>query len=215
MNNEEKIQTHYVKKTTTLWIAFLCLVVGFLLGTFYHTLFNRGDNVRKITVNQPVSPPPSGNTASAKPQSPQPSPLILKLEQQVAAEPQNAEAWARLGHAYFDIDDYTNAIRTYKKHLELEPDNADVWTDLGIMYRRIGNPTEAIRCFDKAIAADPRHQPSRYNKGVVLMHDLQDAEAAVKAWEELVAINPEAKTQDGRPIKAMIQSFRAPSPHQK
>lgn len=213
MDKEEKNETHYVKKTTALGIASLCLVVGFLLGTFYHTLFNRGEKVRKITVNQPVSQP--GSSGAQPSQPPQPSGLILTLEKAVAADPQNAEAWARLGHSYFDSDDFTNAIRAYKKHLELKPGNADVWTDMGIMYRRSGDPTEAIRCFDKAIEANPRHQPSRYNKGVVLMHDMQNAEAAVKTWEELVAINPDAKTQDGRPIKDMIQNFRMPSPQPK
>jgi cytochrome c-type biogenesis protein CcmH/NrfG len=210
MDKEENNEAQYIKKSTTLLIAFFCLVVGFLLGAFYHTLFNRGDRVRKMTVNQPIA-----QVENTKPQASQPSGLILSLEQAVAAAPQDAEAWARLGHAYFDIDDYTNAIRAYKKHLELKPKNADVWTDLGIMYRRSGNPTEAVRCFDKAIEANPRHQPSRYNKGVVLLHDLQNAEAAVKAWEELVTIYPDAKTQDGRPLKEMIQNFRMPAPQSK
>ena len=83
-----------------------------------------------------------------------------------------------------------------KKHLELNPNNADVWTDMGVMYRRKGRPDGALRAFNKAIEINPHHQQSRFNKGIVLMHDLKNPEAGVRAWQELVSIYPDAKTQD-------------------
>jgi hypothetical protein len=43
------------------------------------------------------------------------------------------------------------------------------------------------------VKIDPRHEISRFNKGIVLMHDLQDQKGALQAWEELVKINPIAK----------------------
>jgi tetratricopeptide (TPR) repeat protein len=86
---------------------------------------------------------------------------------------------------------------------------------MGVMYRRSGNPQEAIRCFDKAAAIDPRHRQSRYNKGIVLMHDLKNPAGAIKAWEELVAIYPDAKTQEGILIRDMINKFRSSSPPEK
>jgi tetratricopeptide (TPR) repeat protein len=86
---------------------------------------------------------------------------------------------------------------------------------MGVMYRRSGNPQEAMRCFDKAAAIDPRHRQSRYNKGIVLMHDLKNPEAAIKAWEELVSIYPDAKTQEGIPLSDMIKKFRSSSPGEK
>jgi cytochrome c-type biogenesis protein CcmH/NrfG len=143
--------------------------------------------------------------------TPQPG-VISALEKEVAANPQNAEAWARLGHNYFDIDDTANAVRAYKKHLGLKPGNADVWTDMGVMYRRMGKPHEALRCFEKAIEINPRHRQSRFNKGIVLMHDLENPEAAVRAWEELVNIYPDARTQEGTPLDELIKKFRSSSP---
>ena len=163
-----------------------------------------------MTVRQPTSQV----QAPVSPVSP-PSNVIPALEEKVAANPQDAEAWARLGHGYFDSDDPANAIRAYKKSLGLKPGNANVLTDMGVMYRRKGNPQEAIRCFDKAIEIDPKHRQSRYNKGIVLMHDLKNPEAAIKAWEELVNIYPDTKNQEGIPLKEAIEKFRSSLPSKK
>jgi tetratricopeptide (TPR) repeat protein len=83
------------------------------------------------------------------------------------------------------------------------------------MYRRKGRPDEALRSFNKAMEINPRHQQSRFNKGIVLMHDLKNPEAAIKAWEELVNIYPEAKTQEGIPLTDMIKKFRSSTPSTK
>lgn len=222
MKKETNIQNQnaVIKRSTALLLAAVCLAIGFLLGFLSSSVFSGGTEVRKMTLRQTETQTETQAPVQAQgPMGQQPNPqlagAISALEQAVAVDPKNAEAWARLGHTYFDNNDPNNAIRAYKKHLELNPNNADVWTDMGIMYRAMGNPTEAIRCFDKAIEIDPRHRQSRYNKGVVLMHDLEDPEAAVKAWEELVKIFPDAKTQDGRPLKDLIDTFRTPPPQPK
>jgi tetratricopeptide (TPR) repeat protein len=110
-----------------------------------------------------------------------------------------------LGHTYFDMNRYGEAIDAYKKSLELKPDNADVWTDLGVIYRRSGKPTEAVRAFNKAVEINPRHQQSRFNKGIVLMHDLNDPEGALRVWQEPVNINPDARTPNGQSVKELIK----------
>jgi cytochrome c-type biogenesis protein CcmH/NrfG len=213
MKKEENIKNRdaVIKRSTALIIAAVCLAAGFLAGMFYSTGFSGNRKIRKMTINP--SPSPARVSQPQVPASPpQPSGVISALEEKVAANPQDADAWARLGHGYFDNDDPTNAIRAYKKSLELKPDNANVLTDMGVMYRRKGNPQEALRCFDKAAAIDPQHRQSRYNKGIVLMHDLKNPEAAIKAWEELVSIYPEAKTQEGILIRDMIKKFRSSAP---
>jgi tetratricopeptide (TPR) repeat protein len=92
--------------------------------------------------------------------------------------------------------------------LEISPDNANVWTDMGVMYRRNGNPQEAINAFDKAIEADPKHEVSRMNKGIVLLHDLKDTDGAIKAWEGLLEVNPVAMAPTGRSVDEMVQQIK-------
>jgi tetratricopeptide (TPR) repeat protein len=90
----------------------------------------------------------------------------------------------------------------------LNPNNADVTTDLGVMYRRTGQPQKAIEAFDKAAKIDPGHETALFNKGIVLMHDLNDLERAVKAWEELVKRNPAATSPTGQPVKNLVEKLK-------
>jgi tetratricopeptide (TPR) repeat protein len=76
------------------------------------------------------------------------------------------------------------------------------------MYRRSGNPQEAIKSFDKAAEVDPKHEISRMNKGIVLLHDMNDMEGAIKAWEELLEINPVAVSPTGQSIDQMVQQMK-------
>ena len=133
---------------------------------------------------------------------------IFELERRTVEKPDDVEAGTHLGHLYFDANNYDKAILAYNKSLEFKPDNADVLTDLGIMYRRSGHPEDAISAFDRAIKVDPHHETSLFNKGIVLMHDLNDKEGAIKAWEKLVSINPNAQTPTGQSVRELIKKVR-------
>ena len=134
--------------------------------------------------------------------------MIVALENETRSNPANLDAWIELGNAYFDTNQYEKSIDAYRKALEMDPSNANVWTDMGIMYRRNGNPQEAINSFDKAIEVDPKHEISRMNKGIVLLHDLKDTEGAIKAWEGLLEVNPIAMAPTGRSVDEMIQQIK-------
>lgn len=205
MKKVEQVEIEYVKKTTTMLIAVICLAAGFALGIVYTSLDSNKEKNTPVT-NVQVSPqaPQSNNASAVQIQNMN---LIVQLEQTVSADPKNTDAWAQLGHAYFDTDQYGKAIDAYTTYLGMKPDNADIWTDLGVMYRRKGNPAEAIRSFDKAIRIDPGHQQSRFNKGVVLLTDLKDRAGAAAAWQELLKINPSAKAPNGRPISELVNEL--------
>ena len=131
---------------------------------------------------------------------------LLKAE--VIKNQDNTAAWILLGQVYFDTDQYLKAIDAYKKALELDPRNVDVLTDLVIMYRRSGQPQNAIESFDQAVVIDPKHETARFNKGIVLMHDLKDQKGAIKAWEELLEINPLSMVGDNQSVDQLIKHYR-------
>jgi len=130
------------------------------------------------------------------------------LEAEVINNQENTEAWIQLGHVYFDTEKYDKAINAYEKALKLNPRNANVLTDLGIMYRRSGRPDKAIKAFNKAIAVDPKHETSRFNKGIVLMHDLKDRDGAIRAWEELLEINPLAMAGNNQSVDQLVNHYK-------
>ncbi|KPK27113.1 MAG: hypothetical protein AMJ61_06840 [Desulfobacterales bacterium SG8_35_2] len=203
MAKQKSPEGNYVKMETMLIVALITMVIGFLGGVFYSALQSSPTgSVQTTSVPPPQQQqqqPPSLTSEQARD--------ILNLEQEVAANPTNVAAWTQLGHVYFDTNNYAKAIRAYEKSLELRPDDANVLTDLGVMYRRNGQPEKALTAFDRAIVVDPRHEQSRFNKGIVLRYDMNDREGAVKIWEELLEINPNAMAPNGMPVSEAIKTL--------
>jgi len=181
-----------IAQKTAILVAFAAFVCGFGAGVGV-TLYK----------SEPIAcavPDSSQNTDYAK--------MAMDLELRVGGNPQDIEAWVHLGNVYFDTDQFPKAIDAYEKALALKPDSPDVWTDLGIMYHRDGRPQKAIECFDQAMVIDPRHEHARFNKGIVLIHDMQDQTGAIQAWEELLEINPLAMASNGQSVDEMVKRYR-------
>ena len=105
-------------------------------------------------------------------------------------------------------DQPDKAIEAYTRSLALHPGDANLMTDLGVMYRNTGQKDKAIESFDKARQLDPKHEPSRLNKGIVLLFDMNDPAGAIASWEELLRINPEAKMTDGTSVREFIAQLK-------
>ena len=201
MAKQKSPETGFVKKETTMIVALVALVVGFLGGIFYSAMQSSPSGPVQTTSGPPPQQQqqPGFSSDQAK--------KILALEQEVALNPTNVNAWIQLGNIYFDTNSFEKAIRAYEKSLELSPNNANVLTDLGVMYRRAGQPQKALDAFDRAMTIAPGHEQSRFNKGIVLRYDLNDREGAIKAWEELLKINPNAMAPNGIPLTEAIKTL--------
>jgi cytochrome c-type biogenesis protein CcmH/NrfG len=198
---KQKTDAQYVRKET-FWLAtLLSLAVGFFGGVVFAVLKSDSGGIQ----GAPQAQRPRAQAPAALPVR---SELMKALEDETAKNPQNTQAWIQLGNEYFDSGQNEKAIHAYREALELDPTNANVWTDMGIMYRRSGNPQEAIRAFDKAIEADPKHEPARLNKGIVLLHDVDDFDGAIAAWEGLLEVNPIAMAPTGRSVDEMVQQMK-------
>ena len=187
----------YVRKETFWLVTLLALAVGFFGGVMFGVF-------KTDTAEMPGRPAPAPTQAA----DPGKASIIAALEKETRSNPVNLDAWVEQGNANFDSNQYEKSIGAYRKALEINPGNATVWSDMGVMYRRNGNPQEAIKAFDKAIEADPKHEVSRMNKGIVLLHDLQDTDGAIKAWEGLLEVNPVAMAPTGRSVDEMVQQIK-------
>ena len=205
MAKQKSHEGNFVKKETVMIVALIALVIGFLGGIFY-SAFQSGPTGNVQTASGPAGSPQQQQQRQSNLSNEQ-AKSILSLEQEVAVNPTNVDAWTQLGHVYFDTENFAKAIRAYEKSLELSPDNPNVLTDLGVMYRRNGQPEKALEKFDRAIAVAPNHEQSRFNKGIVLRYDMNDREGAVKVWEDLIRINPSATAPNGQPLSEAIKSL--------
>ena len=202
--------TDFVRKNTMLLASLICLIVGFLVGVIF-SAYKSGPGVQVPAGMPQQSPKPRQQASQEETITEDQAKHILALEKEVVANPDNVDAWTQLGNLYFDTNNFDSAIRAYKKSLALKPDNANVQTDLGVMYRRAGQPEQAIKAFEKAVEIDPKHEVARFNTGIVLLHDLNDREGALKAWQGLVDINPAAMTPGGKPLADLIKALRGSS----
>jgi cytochrome c-type biogenesis protein CcmH/NrfG len=193
---EKKKQPGYIKTENTILMVFIALTIGFVGGIVFG-VYKSGAIPPQGSGMPPVANNASDHTAE-----------IEALRQRTLSNPEDADSWIQLGHLYFDSDQFKEAINAYETALKIKPNNPDVLTDLGVMYRRSGNPKEAIAKFDQAISLDPTHQVSRFNKGVVLMHDLNDAKGAIDTWQQLVELNPDAKAPNGQLVKDLLAQLK-------
>ena len=198
----KNVDNQYVRKETFWLVSLLALAVGFFAGVMFAVF--KSDNV--AVPGQPQAQVPQ--TPQSQAADPGRLNMIAALEKETRDNPSNVKSWIELGNSYFDAGQHEKSIQAYRKALEIDPNNANVWTDMGVMYRRNGNPQEALKAFDKASEVDPRHEVSRMNKGIVLLHDMNDMDGAIKAWEELLEVNPVATAPNGQSIDQMIQQMK-------
>ena len=122
-------------------------------------------------------------------------------------DPNNLQALIGIGNLYFDTNQDLLAIENYRKALAMDPTNTNVRTDMAVCYRRSGNPAKAVEELKKAISTNPRHALSRYNLGVILIQDMHDVEAGIKAWEALLENIPDYPDRES--LKAEIARMRS------
>jgi cytochrome c-type biogenesis protein CcmH/NrfG len=194
MAKKNSPDSQQVSKQTLMTSVVVALMVGFFGGLVF--------GIYKTSSGLPIAQPGSMPDDDGRAQ------MFQALTDKVRQNPDDAAAWIQLGHLNFDRNAVPEAIEAYEKALALQPDNAPVRTDLGIMYRRANRPEEAIRAFDRAIASDPKLENARFNKGIVLLHDLDDRAGAIQAWEELLKINPVAMAPNGQSVDELIMHYR-------
>ncbi len=199
------------KETVILYIA-IALVVGFVGGVTVGILWmTKGAEKPAMVQAPPTAAPGAPAPAPTARESIEAASQVKTLKEIVKKDPKNLPAWVELGNLYFDMDQPNEAIDAYSHYLAVKPDNPDVRTDMGIMYRKLGQFDKALDEFRKAARSDPKHVNSRYNIGLVLLHDKQDMQGAIKAWEEYLKVDP--NSEKAQRIRAQIQKMKSmPAP---
>ncbi len=123
------------------------------------------------------------------------------------SDPKNAGANLQLGNAYFDAEQYANAIKSYEAAVTLDPKNPDASTDLGVSYYYTDRPDEALKQFAHSLSLDPRHTKTLLNQGIVLAFGKQDLAGAAEAWKQVVAIAP--TSQEGQAAQRGLEGIAA------
>ena len=222
MNQTVKKENMITRQTFYISIL-ISLTVGFLIGTAY-TSFNLADSRQPGKKHMPPAmmgnmpkdtPVPGKGAGDAQKQdlAAMADAHIRELQGVLKEDPDNPQAWIELGNAFFDLDRFGDAINAYEKSLSIQPDNPHVLTDLGVMYRRNKESEKALEAFSRAIAVQPGFESAWFNKGIVYMHDLNDISKAIEAWEQLLKVNPTAKTNGGKRVSELVETLKSQVPN--
>jgi cytochrome c-type biogenesis protein CcmH/NrfG len=198
MNSDSKTLKGYIKTENTILFLFIAVAVGFIGGIVFGAY--RNSRLPVIDHNHAQVTTPAITSDQQR--------IITDLVRKTKENPNNHNNWEQLGHLYFDTEQFGKSIEAYEKSLQLRNDRPDIWTDLGVMYRRSGDSKRAVECFERALSLEPDHQIALFNKGLVLLHDLNDPAQAIASWETLIRINPQAQTPSGQSLNEIIQEIK-------
>ena len=97
--------------------------------------------------------------------------------------------YVRAGDAFRNNGDPRNAVRLYRKGLEINPRNALLHTNMGISLMRLGKLEEASTHLTRAIEEQPDHGAAHCNLGIVLARQNRLQEA-MESHREALRIEP-------------------------
>lgn len=105
-------------------------------------------------------------TDSANPFSTHYQTKIFHLLNQLHNDPHNGKISNTIGFYYYEMKNYPEAIKYYKKAIELTPDYPLSYNNLGVIYLQTEEYEQAKEYFRKAIALDPVYIKAVCNLGI-------------------------------------------------
>lgn len=137
---------------------------------------------------------------------------ITRLDKQVAASPDDADAWRSLGWSYFQREQYQQSADALRHATMIDPTNARTFSFLGEALVLDHKPRhrmayEARAAFDTALRLDPKDARARYFRAVGW--DLAGQHRrAIHAWLALLTDTPADAPYAGD-IRAVIRTVGA------
>ena len=100
------------------------------------------------------------------------------------------ESWYLLALAQSHLGKYPDAIKSYRKTLELTPDQVEVTFNLALTFQMCGRLDDAIQYYRKSIGLNPLLHDAHYNLGNILF-TLGRYEKAEECYREVIRQQPD------------------------
>jgi tetratricopeptide (TPR) repeat protein len=132
---------------------------------------------------------------------------VTALKSVAEKDPKNARPRIDLGNLYFDAERYDDAIAWYEQAVALQPNDENLSTDLGVCYYYTNQPDKALARFDASLKINPKHVKTLLNVGIVRAFGKQDLPGATKAWEQVIALDPNGA--EGQAAKRALDTLKS------
>ncbi|SEA45611.1 methyltransferase domain-containing protein [Variovorax sp. YR216] len=128
------------------------------------------------------------NLAAAQLGLGRPQDALVVIEQILAIEPENAEAWFHKANALGQLNRHPEALASHEKVLQLGTlPPGETWLRHGQTLQALGRPAQALDSYDRALAADPGIAQAWTNRGSIL-RDMKRGEEAAAAFRQALAL---------------------------
>lgn len=118
--------------------------------------------------------------------------MVAKLEKRLAAQPNDAQGWARLGRSYTVLERKDKALAAYAKAHELAPDDVAILSDYAwlVFNENPGVTTGLVQTlYDRLAKLEPAHPDALWFLGFSA-HQRGDYRTAIRHWERLLKLLP-------------------------
>lgn len=105
-------------------------------------------------------------------------------------DPESKDAYARLGYALVEAEQYEQAVKIYQRYVALAPDDCDSHSSLGFAYLQQGLTDQAIASYERALEKCPDDPNSYTNLGKVYAQSGTYPIEAIEAFRRSVELNP-------------------------
>ena len=112
------------------------------------------------------------------------------LKRVVTQEPNQQEAWDDLGLAYAGMNNHEEAVRAFRKQIEVNAFHPRANDDLGTELQQLGKFDEAVSAYRKQLEITPSDKIAHKNLGLILAEQHRDHEARPEL-ETAAAIAPD------------------------
>ena len=114
---------------------------------------------------------------------------IAMLRKVVDEDPNVIDGWFMLGNEFFKAANYPEAIKQFRRALELKPDYDLAIINMANSYRRMGQDDAALAGYEHYVTVDPKNAYVRYQIGEIYL-DRKELERAEAEFAQALAIDP-------------------------
>lgn len=150
------------------------------------------------------------------------SPSSMTLQAEVAAHPDDYQAWFRLGVAYSGEGHLHQAIEAFRQVISLRPDLAEPHNNLAVIYKEVGDMDAAVRELRIALQKQPGNVKAEENLADLYLklaiehyhHVLEQAPDPMLSarYERLLHVrDPLAASGAPRPVPAVAKAQARPA----
>lgn len=139
--------------------------------------------------DEPASPHSAADLQSFQSEPVDYTPQIEAYQDLIAANPNDASAYAGLGSLYRETGKPSDAVDQLNQAIAIDPNEPLYYDYLGIAYFEMGMTDIAYREIEKGLALDPTNQALLFDKAAMFAQTGRQDEA-IQLWQQVYDINP-------------------------